>query len=139
MDEWGFAFEKSRLIECYMIASGNERVDAANVPEKGSTLRAKSAGRLVPPNGTVDFMIKVSEIKRSNDEISFQFSTPTMNPQIHVQASASLAFLPTFGPSDEDAKVKASSYGDRYEFAGTYFPGQRMRLRWWPKDFSTSS
>jgi hypothetical protein len=130
MDEWGFE-EQTKILECYGVLEDDTRI-VAPPPTilDDSTIRASTADISVPPKKTLRSYQKCSEIRRVNDEISILFGSPTTNPEIHVSAPEGIKHMVTFGPSDP--KVERDTYGARYTLIGTYFPGQRMRARWWP-------
>ncbi len=137
-DEWGFIHELSKIIELELELDDGRRnsADLANVATNANGvpgLLATTETVSVAPNNTATAFAKWSEIRRRNDEISVQFGWPTLNPEIEVVAP-DFECTVSFGPLDDEGKISQilRNY-NRLTFSGTYFPGQRMRVRFWPK------
>jgi hypothetical protein len=136
VDEWGFDIEKTRIIDCYGVLEDGTRVTSDSVPGlTDSTIKYAAQAVNVAPKRTIKVHQKFVEIRRVNDDTSAHFGTPTVNPEIHVSVPDGMEYMISFGPSDP--KIEREAYGHRQTLVGTYFPGQRMRVRWWP--ISTSN
>ena len=135
-DEWGFEVEKTKIVECYGVLEDGTRIDAEPVPPLGdSTSKVAAKPVSVAPGRKIRLHQKLSEIRRVNDEISIHFGAPTVNPHIEVSSPDDIDYMVSFGPSDP--KVERETYGNRHTLLGVYFPGQRMRVRWWPVSAGT--
>ncbi len=131
LDEWGFSQETSKIVECKIQLPDGKFVDGALVSSKYSKLQFQSGEVSVNPDQLVRFFAKSSEIKRDNDNVFFHFTTPTTNPEIEVIVPEGFGYQIGFGPYD--ASVQSDRYSKRHTLDGTYFPGQGMRVRWYPR------
>ena len=135
IDEWGFDQEKSKIIECQMeLDDGTKTIaDINKIRQNASispTFFLETEEKSIEAQRSVKVYTKWSEIRRINDEISVTFTSPTRNPEIEVNAP-DFDFMCDFGPLD--GKIDKMKYAERQTLIGTYFPGQRMRIRFWPK------
>jgi hypothetical protein len=62
------------------------------------------------------------------------FGNTTVNPTIVVRASKDLCHQCTFGVPGE--QIEVSAIEKKYQLKGTQFPGQEIKIRWWPVDKS---
>lgn len=129
IDEWGFA-ERSRIVECVMEVDG-QVYEGETQTLDDMTIKSVTVEKMIPPGGMVRLGCVSTEIKRSNDELNILFGTPTVEPVIQVDLPRGLQYVFSFGP--DDPEIEPSMYGGQQRLKGTYFPGQRMRVRWWPK------
>jgi hypothetical protein len=131
LDEWGHR-QKSEIVLCTMKFGGKtytetqprsdlKEVDAIGVETK-EVVSLKHGEEVV-------LVSKGHEIKVGNSEHLISFRVPTVNPVVDVQMPPGFSHNFGFGAPGE---VTKSSIAERYELAGTQFPGQYMRLRWWP-------
>ncbi|HEV2549016.1 MAG TPA: hypothetical protein VGU20_16865 [Stellaceae bacterium] len=131
VDEWGFAQERSRIIDCRAQVEGKEAIVAPEPERAASKVTARTEDVLVYPDQYVHLRSKWIEIKRRNDELSLVLLSPTKNPEMDVSLPAGLQCSASFGLPGE--RIEKSEYSHRYLMTGTYFPGQRMSVRWWPQ------
>ncbi len=135
VDEWGFAYEKSKIIECEV--RREEKIVAAFEPtlakfdSEHQTLLAETAPVSVGTRQSVTINSKWVEIKRTNDDTDWTFNYPTTGAEIQVFAPDDLNVECWFGTAPEI--VEKAKYAAIYTTKQTYFPNQRMRARWWPK------
>jgi hypothetical protein len=132
VDEWGFA-EKSRILECQIETDeiGPLKFEREEY-HPNLSVSGKTALVGVNPGQSATLVMKGIEIKRTNDDLSWVFLAPTINPVIEVRLPPSLEFESNFGTANE--RIDISQISNRRELQGTYFPGQRMRVHWWPKN-----
>ena len=140
MDEWGFTQEKSKIIEYQLILEDgtvivadphNVRTDANISP----SLLLETEEKHISAKRTATVCVKWLEIRRTNDEISINFGSPTINPEIEVNAHE-FDFMVEFGTEGEIGRAR---YSPRQTLNGTYFPGQKMRVRFWPRRISVAN
>jgi hypothetical protein len=132
IDEWGFK-EKSQILECQITVEGHEPVRYRSTKShQDMSVSAETESVIVAPGQIVKVLLKYTETKRTNDEISWIFLAPTLSPVIEVQISPILDYICRFGTPAE--RIEVSEIANRHRLIGTYFPGQRMRVRWWPRD-----
>ncbi len=137
LDEWGFD-EQSTILDCEITAQGRQ-------PEKFNcvirnpdmSITAETAKVQVNPGETATVKLKWSEIRRANDEVSWIFLAPTLRPEIEVRLPMTFDYRCRFGTPSE--KQDSSTIVNRHQLIGTYFPGQRMKVRWWPKPVSSTA
>jgi hypothetical protein len=129
--DWGFD-EASKILDCQITVEGFAPVKSEpEVTHPDGSISAETAKVNVGPGQTAKVYLKGTQIRRMNDDISWIFLAPTIKPEIEVQLSPSLAYRCGFGTPAET--VENSQIANRHQLNGTYFPGQRMRVRWWPK------
>lgn len=128
IDEWGFD-ELSQIHECRLEFGGRPYSTSSN-RTTAETISAESEEVDIPPGHTATLLVKTTEIRRSNDDWSVAYLSPTRNPEIEVIAPSHECKV-EFGRAEY--LVKKETYGHRHRMQGTYFPTQHMRLRWWPK------
>ncbi len=132
VDEWG-ASEKSKILECHVLAEDGRQiaafVSAEELPDQ--TLKAQTDEVEINPSRFVTTHSKSVEIKHINDDTDWTFGTPTINATITINKPDDLECDCWFGTAPEERSK--SQYSPIYSTNQTYFPNQRMRVRWWPK------
>jgi hypothetical protein len=132
VDEWGHQ-HKSGIELCTMKFGGKTysetqpRSDLTNVDAIG--VETKDVLSLKHKEEIV-LISKGHEIKLGNSEHLISFRVPTVNPVVDVQMPP--GFSHSFGFGVPVGEMTKSSIAETYELIGTQFPGQYMRLRWWP-------
>ena len=130
LDEWGRS-QKSKIATCTMKFGG--KLYDATKPRSDlgpDAIGVETESVSIGHGQDVLLVSKGYEIKDSNDEFLIAFAHPTANPIVDVQMPA--GFSHTFGFGVPGSEMTKSSITERYELNGTQFPGQYMRLRWWP-------
>jgi hypothetical protein len=133
VDDWGFDNYHPKVIECYMLTEGGEKIDAGPtaIPHQGAIGRF-TQNRNLGPSETITFVSVGYEIKRDNDDIMVYYRVPTLSPEIAIFAPADIDYFVNFGVPE--AVVTPSPVLGKFRLEGTQFPGQHTRVRWWPKD-----
>jgi len=91
----------------------------------------------VAPDKTARLWGRATQYRRTNDSMFETFRMPITNPEIEVLIDESMfSHIVTFGTHGDVTKAE---FKNHYTLAGVYFPGQFMRVRWWPKTATTSA
>jgi hypothetical protein len=130
IDEWGFD-EKSKVIECRVESGQQVRTSDKSRPQPNMTVLGQTEAITLKRNETAASSSTSVEIRRSNDDLSIVFLSPTINPVIEVDCPSDFHSEISFGPDEE--KISPEPYSNRKTLEGTYWPLQRMRVRWWRK------
>lgn len=133
LDEWGVSGKPSTIKVCKAKRSDGTEVsfDPEAIEHRPNmSIRAATKELTIPPSQTILLSSEGVEYKGINDDLSFFFAAPTINPEIEVEASEFEAEI-GFGSAGE---VIDSAVSKRRTLKGAYFPRQRMRVRWWPKE-----
>jgi hypothetical protein len=132
IDEWRHA-ERSQIHECSiekLDRSGERASSNKTVTHDDSSISATTKEIKLKPNESAKLLSRSTEIKRSTDDLSFVFISPTVNPTIEISSSSdSFEFRASFGPDEETARKE--NYSNRQTLDGMYWPPQRMRIHWW--------
>lgn len=132
IDEWGFSDAPSQIKVCTMEMDNGERLMMVEPQERTTeAITAETQRKNLPPGRTVKVSFHSVERKRINDNLYFVFSCPTKNPTIQITTPDNLECSCGFGTSE--ASVESAKFDKRHTLQGMYFPGQHMRVRWWPK------
>lgn len=137
IDEFGFARAKSEILDCRIADEVGDVQRFRTIDNKGHWLTAETKEIKVPPGARVFLSSKFCEIRRINDHVVLVSKTPTKSPEMEVRIPSEFEYEPSFGHPDEI--IQKATYSNRYTMAGTYFPNQVMRLRWWPKTEPTTT
>ena len=129
-DEWGFE-EKTIIIESKIILEDGTTIKGEPTPTTGSRLLYSGESCDIKSGHTYKSVSRFSETRRNNDIVTFHFMTPTRNPVIEIEIDRTLDHFIEFGTANE--KWEKAEYSNRYTLKGTYFPHQKMTVRWWPK------
>lgn len=130
IDEWGVKGHKSHIEMCSMdidsehldaITNTNDRPDRVSAHTEERKLRAGHIAKVVSAG---------HEIRSRNDELFMAFNSPTVNPVVRVVIPDGYKHECTFGVPGE--VIISSAISRQHELAGTQFPGQHTRIRWWP-------
>jgi hypothetical protein len=131
LDEWGHD-QKSEIETCMMRFGDQTYSDTRprlDLSIDAIGLETKKVVSL-KHGQEVTFVSKGYEIKPANSEHLISFRYPTVNPVVNVEMPPGFSHSFGFGVPGEE--MMKSSIAERYELTGTQFPGQYMRLRWWP-------
>ena len=93
IDEWGFSSEKSRIDECQIEPEGGLPIKTTKndiLPD--STIKAETKKIKIKPGLSARLTSTGIEIRRPNDDISFVFLAPTLNPTIDVDVPNNFSF-----------------------------------------------
>jgi hypothetical protein len=137
IDEWGFPEKKSKIIRCD-IFDGNGTLSKGFDEDEIEYLPNLSLRFITPKvalkrNGTCSSIIEYIIVRRRNDFIYEQFSSPTRNPEIRIiEKPDDIEVTADFG----GGKLKPAHLPYRYELDGVYFAPAPMKVRWWPKTAS---
>lgn len=131
VDEWGFSEGPSQILECQLELDGGETISKFEVTSDREKVTARTSEVLLRPGQSAKVSYKSVEIKRINDEASFNFRAPTKNPEIEITLPDSLEC--SYGFPGPDDRIHKTKFMRRYTLQGMYFPYQRMTVRWWPK------
>ncbi len=132
IDDWGLD-ERSRILECTATIDGTTvgRLEPTQVLENRS-VRGQTNLFDVGPGKTVHLTNISVEVVHRNQDLSFIFQTPILNPVIDAtEAPSDLDFEYDFGIHAPD--IIRETHSRRRELKGIHFPLQRMRIHWWPK------
>jgi hypothetical protein len=135
IDEWGFA-EKSSIEICTMTFGGKEYGPRPRRDIPSDAVGMETDYVYIAYNEQVQFICKGQEIKLRNGEFIINFSYPSVNPVVDVHLPS--GFSHSFGFGVPGGDERKSGIFERYQLNGTQFPGQFMRLRWWPTDTASS-
>jgi hypothetical protein len=131
LDEWGFAGLASTVTLCIAEYDGQKYEGQVVPPDRGSAIGTETTDISVRSGGEVVSVVKGYEFHRSNGLQVLALRHPTLNPVINVTIPDDLEHECSFGVPG--GKVNLSRIANRYELNGTQFPGQHIKLRWWPK------
>jgi hypothetical protein len=131
LDEWGFDGNPSRVTQCIAEYNGEKYEGKVVPPDRGSAIGTDTEDIPVKSGGEVVTVAKGYEFHRSNGLLILNLRSPTLNPIINVTTPDDLQHECSFGVPGE--KIDVSRIANRYELNGTHFPGQVIKLRWWPK------
>jgi hypothetical protein len=132
LDEWGFPDHPSEIEVCKLILGSGAEELGKPVEKDVDHIRQTTKEVGVKSGETVKFVSRGSEVHRINGEHLIQFAHPTVNPVVLVVAPSEFKHSCSFGVQ---GKVTQSSISEKYTLDGTQFPGQYVRLRWWPANF----
>jgi hypothetical protein len=85
----------------------------------------------LPPGKTANVIVRHYEVHRRNSAMEIQYIHPLIDPEVRVEKPDDLEFSLEFGVPDAEPLISPIDATRRLE--GTQFPGQRLRVRWWPK------
>lgn len=137
VDEWGFE-EKSKIDKCSMIFEEREYKGTkkrTDLTEEAIGLETET--KSLQYNHVAKLVTEFCEIKTANGEFLINFRSPTVAPIVVVHMPEGMKHTFNFGLPGEE--VVKSSITEQYTLKGTHFPGQAMRLRWWPEKTATDS
>jgi hypothetical protein len=134
VDEWGFPGHKSQITTCRLEANGKV-LDPTDDPAYAN--RKDAVGKTTPeipisPGKTSKSVAGGYEFHRQNGDLQIGFSNPTVNPLVRVEVPEGFGHFCTFGVPEE--RVRRSEITPEYHLEGTQFPGQHVRIRWWPAE-----
>ena len=132
IDDWGLD-ERSKVTECTATIDG-EKVGTLEPTEahENRSVRGQSNSFDVPAGKVVNFTGVSVEVVYRNQDLSYIFQTPILNPVIDAtNAPNDLAFEYDFGINEPI--VIREAHSRRHQLTGIHFPLQRMRVHWWPK------
>ena len=132
VDEWGFSAMKSGIDECKMEFGSKVLTSKPRKDVGADAIGMETAEIKIKHDEEVTVVSKGYEIKHTNAEFIIDFRHPTVDPVVEISPPTGFNHSFGFGVPDED--VRKSSLFERYELNGTQFPGQSMRLRWWPTE-----
>jgi len=137
LDEWGFDEHPSRVMQCAAEYEGQTYEGEEEHSDRGYVVGKKTTDIPVKSGGEVLSVVKGCEFHRSNGLQVLALRHPTLSPVVNVTIPDDFEHECLFGvPS---GKVNVSRIANRYELNGTQFPGQTIKLRWWPKKPPTSN
>jgi hypothetical protein len=136
-DEWGFPV-KSEIKTAFMRFGGKDYPASKSRGDlSADAIGFESESEFINHNEEVQFVFRAHEIKMDNAEYLINFRHPTNNPIAEIRLPEGFSHSFGFGiPGGGD--MSKSSLFERYELNGTQFPGQFMRLRWWPTPAANS-
>jgi hypothetical protein len=137
IDEWGFPNARSVIERCTLTFGDNVYDSKPRTDLSADAIGMETETISIKRNDEVNLISKGYEIKPANSEFMINFSSPTVNPVVDIHIPAGLNH--SFGFGVPEADVTKSSLFERYELNGTQFPGQYMRLRWWPADTAVTA
>src|SRR5262249_52274580 len=132
LDEWGYD-QKSAIEVCEMKFGDKTYSGTRPRPDMKGKIDAigfQTQEISLKHGQEVVMVSKGYEIKPANSEHLTSFRYPTVNPTVDVEMP--LGFSHSFGFGVPDEKITKSNIVESYKLDGTHFPGQYMRLRWWP-------
>ena len=130
VDEWGRS-QKSKIEVCVMRFGDKDYPYVKARTDLGADAIGVETDAISIKHGQEVLLIsKGYEIKDANAEFLISFQQPTANPVVDVQMPEDSSH--SFGFGVPGAEMTKSSIAEKYELNGTQFPGQYMRLRWWP-------
>jgi hypothetical protein len=127
IDEWGFA-EKSKILECRMEMSDGTKVVGNLKRTTDPTILFEGKEMSIEPNEHVTLISKWTEVRRANDLVYFQFSHPTVDPEIEIPPLSGFTITRSFGSAS--TKIE-EVFSGRQVLSGTYLPYHYMVVRWW--------
>ena len=132
IDDWGREeIGKSQIEECSMTIDGN-KVLSKKVERSGFFLAAETEERTLKRDNSARLCSKWTEYKSANDIVVYWFTTPIINPRIHVTKPENLDCDISFGGEKGD-RVEVFVNGLVQQLSKTHFPHQSMSIRFWPK------
>ena len=131
LDEWGFPGHASTVTQCIAEYDGQKYTGQVVPPDRGGAIATETTDIPVKSGGEVVSVVKGYEFHRCNGLQVLALRHPTLNPVINIMIPDDLEHECTFGVPG--GKVNLSRIANRYELNGTQFPGQHIKLRWWPK------
>jgi len=137
IEELNFPNRSSDILECEVEDEDNkDNIQKFEGFKKGNhNIEAKTEPITVKPNHKAKVRGKAIQYRRINDTIYETFMFPAVDPQIEVTISDEFEHMVEFGTRGD---VEKSKYRNIYTLSGVYFPGQYMRVRWWPKELATT-
>jgi hypothetical protein len=130
LDDWGHLEHKSEILECYYKVGDGARVDAMK-SVSGPDMIGREATVAVGPGMLVKTVSKGREYKLRNSDIIMGMTYPITRPRIQIKHPQGYQCYCTSLLADE--KMIRSEISEEYQLEGTIFPGQHIRVRWWPK------
>jgi hypothetical protein len=127
--DFKFPAGDSQIIDC-QITNDKETKKFEKAKDNGHYIEATTEQLDVAPDHTVEVLGKATQYRRTRDSVCETFTTPAVNPEIHVIVPDELEYEVDFGTSGDVEKEK---YTERHKLSGVYFPGQFMQVTWWPK------
>jgi hypothetical protein len=132
IDDWGLD-ERSRIVECSAVIDGTTVgvLQPLQVMENRS-VHGQTNLFDVGSGKAVNLTNVSVEVVHRNQDLSFIFETPILNPVIDAtEAPNDLDFEYDFGTNEPI--IIQEIHSRRRELKGIHFPLQRMRIHWWPK------
>ena len=134
LDEWGFD-SHSAIEECRLIFSdGREEPleDDLDYKDRRDALGRKTKEVTVDSGAKVRVVTKGFEIHRRNSEVHISFSHPSVKPSVVIELPEDQCDHLCSFVSIPDRRITKSEINLRYQLDGNQFPGQHIRVRWWP-------
>lgn len=133
--DWGFAEGESQIniceIEFNEIVEKFNPGDSEQYTKYGDGKEARTKSIKIPPGASVNIFLDYFEFKRANDIALIAFLSPTVGPEMEIVIPDEFEYTYDFGAIGH--KSDSRRFSKRHSLVGTYFPGQIMSVRWWPK------
>lgn len=133
LDEWDFP-QRSEIWECTLATDDKSKLPMENSKEyanRKDAIGKQTKSVNVKSDATIKSITKGREIHRNNGELHMQFSYPSVKPKVRVVLPPGYNHSCSFGIPEE--KVLRSRISEEHTLDGTLFPGQHIRVRWWPE------
>lgn len=137
LDEWDIEGQSSEITECRLLQDGHPPLNATIKTANEHSITVKTERVIVPAGGSAQITSRGSETRYLNDDLTIWTLWPAKNPTLEVSVPDSLECIFGFGVPDE--QVRASRFAKRATLQGMSFPGQVMRVRWWPAAIKPAS
>jgi hypothetical protein len=134
IDDWGLE-ERSQVTHCSATIDGKEvgKLEEPIPVFSNGSVRGQTNLFDLGPGKTVQIICVSVEVVHRNQDLSFVFGTPILNPVIDcTKAPDDLDFEFDFGISEP--LITHETHSRRGEVKGMHFPLQRLRVHWWPKN-----
>ncbi len=131
IDYWGLT-ERSQITTCSVtLEEGGNPVSFTRTETLSDlTVRAETEPVTVPSKKRVIVSTTTTEMMHDNDDLSYSYAFPTLNPMI--EAPPPKGFMVEGGFHKDAPFVTFERHTPRQKLEGVLYPHQRIRIRWWP-------
>jgi hypothetical protein len=127
--EWNFGGKKSSIAECQIEYGG--KITGSSGQYYGNRLMTSSPEISISPDRSAKITSKIIEYRRVTDMVWSGFYYPTKNPEVDVSIPDGFDYEINLGPTVEE--TEKLRFAARHTLKGTFFPGHRIIVSWWPK------
>ena len=131
LDDWG-PERRAEITRCSLKTESGQLIESGPQEKNGQAVERKTKEVPVRSGGSITVVSEGYEIRHRNDELLMNFKSPTIDPEIEIRRiPAGIKHDCSFGVPGEI--IRKSNVDSSYILEGTQFPGQHMRVRFWPE------